>query len=325
MTKHNPKKKFNSSSRAKKNTGGVIQYDDARGKLKAEMEKIMDAIDRNPDSFEAIITYGHGAIDRLGKIANEMIKIQGGFNAQVTAVADALSGLEGGLNGMDLGKFGEATQKLLKGLSRGGVSAENRKLVTELQQSLPRMLGEMIRLVDGLAGTEAGLKEVVKEAQKLAVERVKSSRELDTLLGTAKEVLRRYNEEYIPEAAKQFGETLDPEDQQYLKDILKRKEDFIDRTAILEGTRAAAIIAGQQVNQMLDTIEDQRKKIRDILDNSQNEWKAMLAAAGIAGTSVQAARGIGNEKNDNAPASSATSDPKVGKPVVKKPKGPQHH
>ena len=73
---------------------------------------------------------------------------------------------------------------------------------------------------------------------------------------------------------------------------MKRKEDFIDRITVLEGSRAASVIAAQQLRQMMETMEDQRKKIQDIMFNSQNEWKAMLAAAGIAGSSLKAAQTI---------------------------------
>ena len=51
---------------------------------------------------------------------------------------------------------------------------------------------------------------------------------------------------------------------------------------VLEGSRAQSVIAAQQLMQMIETMEDQRKKIQDILRNGQNEWKAMLVAAGIA-------------------------------------------
>jgi uncharacterized protein YaaN involved in tellurite resistance len=77
-----------------------------------------------------------------------------------------------------------------------------------------------------------------------------------------------------------------------MKDVMKRKEDFIDRITVLEGSRASSAIAAQQLRQMMETMEDQRKKIQDILHNSQNEWKAMLASAGIAGSSLKAAQSI---------------------------------
>ena len=302
-------------SRRKRARGKVVDYVDADPDLRKEMEKVMEPIDRNPDSFESIISYGHPPLDRLGKIANDMIKIQGKFNEQVNVMAGALNQLEGGLKGLNLDKFGEATQKLLKGLAGGtvkgvkGVSkffknlkdgltganakrTEDEKLVKDMQDALPEMLFEMIKLVDNIAKTEIGIKEVMKEAEKLGLARVEATREISVYLGASKEVMRRYNEEYIPEANKQFEESQDPEDELYLKDVMKRKEDFIDRITVLEGSRAASVIAAQQLRQMMETMEDQRKKIQDIMYNSQNEWKAMLAAAGIAGSSLKAAQTI---------------------------------
>lgn len=302
-------------SRRKRARGKVVDYVDADPDLKKEMEKIMEPVDRNPDSFESIISYGHPPLDRLGKIANDMIKIQGRFNEQVNVMAGALNQLEGGLKGLNLDKFGEATQKLLKSLAGGtvkgvkGVSkffkelkdsvtgakakrTEDEKLVKEMQDALPEMLINMIQLVDNIAKTEVGIKEVMKEADKLGLARVEATREISVYLGASKEVLRRYNEEYIPEANKQFEDSQDPEDELYLKDVMKRKEDFIDRITVLEGSRAASVIAAQQLRQMMETMEDQRKKIQDIMYNSQNEWKAMLAAAGIAGSSLKAAQTI---------------------------------
>ncbi len=303
------------SSRKNRARGKVVEFVDADPALKNEMLKVMDPIDRNPDSFEAIISYGHPPLDRLGKIANDMIKIQGKFNDQVNVMAAALNQLEGGLKGMNLDKFGEATQKMLKSLGTGTVKGvkgvtkfakdlwegltgakakrtEDEKLVKEMQDALPEMLFEMIKLVDNIQKTEVGIKEVMKEAEKLGLARVEATREISVYLGASKEVLRRYNEEYIPEANKTFEESQDPEDELYLKDVMKRKDDFFDRIAVLEGSRAASVIAAQQLRQMMETMEDQRKKIQDIMYNSQNEWKAMLAAAGIAGSSLKAAQTI---------------------------------
>ncbi len=302
-------------SRRSRARGKVVDYADADPQTKADMEKIMEPIDRNPDSFEAIISYGHPPLANLGKIANDMIKMQGRFNEQVNVMAGALGQLETGLKGLNFDKFGEATQKLLKGMVGGGVKGvkgvtkftkdlwdgltgkaakrtEDEKLVKEMQDALPEMLFEMIKLVDNISKTEVGIKEVMKEAEKLGIARVEATREISLYLGASKEVLRRYNEEYIPEANAEFEKSNDPEDELFLKDVMKRKEDFIDRITVLEGSRAQSVIAAQQLRQMMETMEDQRKKIQDIMYNSQNEWKAMLAAAGIAGSSLKAAQTI---------------------------------
>jgi len=302
-------------SRRQRTRGKVVDYVDADPELKSYMEKLMEPIDNAPDSFESIITYGNAPLVKLGEIANDMIKIQGKFNDQVNVMSTALGKLETGLKDMDLDTFGEATRKLLKSMAHGAGSGakgigkfltnvkdsltgakakrtEDEKVVREMQDALPEMLYEMIKLVDNISKTEQGIKDVMKEAEKLGVARVEATREISVYLGAGKEVLRRYNEEYIPEANKDFEESGDPEDEIYMKSVLKRKEDFIDRITVLEGSRASSVVAAQQLRQMMETMEDQRKKIQDIMFNSQNEWKAMLAAAGIAGSSLRAAQTI---------------------------------
>jgi uncharacterized protein YaaN involved in tellurite resistance len=159
-----------------------------------------------------------------------------------------------------------------------------------MQEALPEMLMEMIKLVKDIEETDKGIVQVMGEAEKLGLARIEATREISLYLGASKEVLRRYNEEYIPQAQKDFEESGDPEDELVLKNIQKRKEDFLDRITVLEGSRAASVIAAQQLRQILETMEDQRKKIQDIIYNSQNEWKAMLASAGIAGSSLKAAK-----------------------------------
>jgi uncharacterized protein YaaN involved in tellurite resistance len=303
----------NRESRARRARGRVVEYVDADPELKAEMEKFMDPIDKAPDSFESIISFGNPPLEKLGKIANDMIKVQGRFNEQVNVMETAMTKLEAGIKEMDMHKFGEATKKLLKSLGTGvgkgakGIGGigkslfegltgakskrtEDQKLLNEMQNELPKMLYEMISLVENIEQTEQGIKEVMKEAEKLGYARVEATREISVFLGASKEVLRRYNEEYIPEASKEFEETSDPEAEIYMQDVMKRKEDFIDRITVLEGSRAASVIAAQQLRQIMETMEDQRKKIQDIIQNSQNEWKAMLAAAGIAGSSLKAAQ-----------------------------------
>jgi uncharacterized protein YaaN involved in tellurite resistance len=301
--------------RQKRAKGAVIDYAQADEDTKAEMETLMAPIDNAPDSFEAIITFGNPPLAKLGDIANQMIAVQGRFNDQVNVMANALGKLENGLKGMNLDKFGEATRKALKGLAVGtgkgikgtgrflgnvwdsisgakGKRTEDEKVVREMQDALPEMLFEMLKLVDSVQSTEEGIKQVMAEAEKLGIARVEATRDISLYLGAGKEVLRRYNDEYIPEASRAFEESGDPEDELYLKAVTKRKEDFIDRITVLEGSRASSVIAAQQLRQMMETMEDQRKKIQDIIQNSQNEWKAMLAAAGIAGSSLKAAQTI---------------------------------
>lgn len=300
-------------SRRNRSRNKVVDYADADAELKALMEKVMEPIDRAPDSFEAIITYGHPPLEELGKVANSMIAVQTRFNDQVNVMASAMQQLQTGMKSMNFDKFADATKSMLKNLTDAGAKTvsggfsigkklvgaftggnkpktDDQKLLDEMQNALPAMLNEMIRLVDDIDKTGDGIKEVLKEAEKLGIARLEATRSLNVYLGASKEVLRRYNEVYIPEAQQSFEESADPEDEMYLKDLLKRKDDFLDRVATLEGSRLQGVVAAQQLKQIMETMEDQLKKIEDIKHSSQNEWKAMLAAAGIAGSALKAAQ-----------------------------------
>src|SRR3990172_6801236 len=197
-------------SRVKRARGKVVDYADADDTLKALMEKIMDPIDKAPDSFEAIITYGHPPLRKLGDIANEMIKVQGKFNEQVNVMAGAMDKLQSGLSGMNLEKLGENTRALLKSLGEVGVkgakggasliknffnaitgkskkkSTEEEKMIKEMQEALPEMLGEMLKLVNNIEETDKGIVQVMKEAEKLGMARVECTREISVYLGASK-------------------------------------------------------------------------------------------------------------------------------------------
>ena len=302
-------------NRMRRARGGVIDFADADEELRKEQLKVMDPIDKAPNSFEAIISYGNPPLDKLGKVANEMIRVQTKFNNEVNVMATAFGKLEDGIKDMNLDTFGEATRKALSGMAgaagsgvkgvtkmmRGmwdavsGAKAkrtEDEKVVKEMQEALPQMLEDLLKMVKNIENTEKGIVEVTREAEKLGKARTEATRELGVYLGAAKEVMRRYDEEYIPQAREDFEASGDPEDEIYMKEVLKRRDDFEDRVLVLEGSRAASVIAAQQLMQMIETMEDQRKKIQDILRNGQNEWKAMLVAAGIAGSSLKVAQTI---------------------------------
>lgn len=303
------------TQRMKRARGGIIEFKDADEDLRKEMLKIMDPIDKAPNSFEAIINFGNAPLDKLGKVANEMIRVQTKFNNEVNVMATAFNKLEDGIKEMNLDTFGEATRKALQGMAgaagsgvkgvtkmmRGmwdavsGAKAkrtEDEKVVKEMQEALPQMLEDLLKMVKNIENTEKGIVDVTREAEKLGKARTEATRELGVYIGASKEVLRRYDEEYIPQAREFFEETGDPEDEIYLKEVLKRRDDFEDRILVLNSSRAASVIAAQQLMQMVETMEDQRKKIQDILRNGQNEWKAMLVAAGIAGSSLKVAQTI---------------------------------
>jgi hypothetical protein len=74
-----------------------------------------------------------------------------------------------------------------------------------------------------------------------------AQRQVCLYFGAAPEVLRRYEEEFIPAARKQFEATGHTGDQKYLDDVLQRKEDFIERLQILQGALSASAVLSRQL------------------------------------------------------------------------------
>lgn len=60
---------------------------------------------------------------------------------------------------------------------------------------------------------------------------------MDLHLCGAQEIRRRYSEDYIPEAAHRCAISGDPADQAYVGELEKRRQDFADRTAVLQGAQ----------------------------------------------------------------------------------------
>lgn len=131
------------------------------------------------------------------------------------------------------------------------------------QERLDDVLHQMT-LVSGRKLTSvADLRQAMADAEKLSLCRRDLTREFSTLLGASKEVLRRYNEEYIPEAHKMLRTDSDPGNETYLWDVVRRKDDFIKRMTELEGARVSSIQAAIG------------------LRNKMEEWEAIRASGAL--------------------------------------------
>ena len=88
--------------------------------------------------------------------------------------------------------------------------------------------------------------------ERMGLARVEITRDINLHLGAAPEVLRRYSEEYIPQAQERANDTRDPEDEYALNGICRRKEDFLTRTTLMERTRLLAVNTAMFLRQTLD-------------------------------------------------------------------------
>lgn len=219
----------------------------------AAISKDVANIDRAPDSFEAVVVYGTVPLAELGKISKEMLDIQNRFNDLVDNVGKTLESSLGPLSGMLDKSMDAATIK------QGGKNLD--AIRTEFEN------------------LDADIKQIIKDAEKLGDRRTEATLQLREHIDASAKVLKRYNKKYILAVAKDYGKTENPADRVRLEDVIKRKEDFADRIAILEGTSVQSDVAAKQLDRIVATMEDQSKKMQDIINNSIPEWKAMLSAA----------------------------------------------
>lgn len=331
--------KAGSAGGSPKKRGRIIDYADIEEKfadnpeagraLKDKMDSLMEAIDRNPASFETIIDFGVEPIKTLGKLAKDTMTVQTKMTDQVrvmnivmdgvaksaaeSALGDLMEGLKSagsgaagvgaaGLKGLGglLKKFGQ----LVSGSKKK--KTEEERHVQEMIDKLPEMYYEMQAMLMNLKGSEPAIQSVMKETERLGVARVALVREMDVYLGAVPEVLRRYEEIYIANARAEYEESQDPEDEVYLIALIKGKDNFIGQYNQLEGSRALAVDAAQRLRTLLDQMETQRKIIIQFRTFRENEWIGLMADAGLQGSSLKIAQMIkqademGNKLHDHA-------------------------
>jgi len=185
------------------------------------------------------------------------------------------------------GRFGKKLWDALSGAEKKRTEEEAH--VQSMIDSLPDMYFEMQKMSKGLKDAEDGIKAVMREAEKVGIARVEMVKELNVYLGAAPEMLRRYNEIYIKEAKEAYDETKDPEDELYLTNVMKARDNFHDQYRILESSRAQGVEAAQRLRMLIDELEKQRKIIQQFSTVRENEWLALLSTAGISASSLKVA------------------------------------
>lgn len=313
----------NRAARARKAGTRVVSYADidtvfadspeAGQELKAKMESLMESIDRDPTSFDSIIKFGTEPIEALGKISRDILKAQGQLGEQVKVMNIAMDNMDQGFKGLGVEELVGGLKNLASGAAKAGVAGakglgkfmkkvgnamsgadkkrtEEERHVQAMIDKLPDAYFEMQKLSQALKDTESGIKNVIKEAERLGVARVTMVREMNVYLGAAPEVLRRYDEVYIKEAKAAYDESSSPEDELYLSNVITGKENFQGQYNVLEASAAQGIVAAQQLRMLIDELHKQRKIIQQFSTIRENEWMALLSGAGLSASSLKIAQ-----------------------------------
>ena len=288
MSKHekedgkNLREKFN--LRAK--PGQVIPYSQADDDLRDRMKTLMKPIKAAPDSFEALMGYGLAPLDKLGRVAIRLISVQEKFNPVADRFGAALNTLQNGPDDAEMKSIGQSISDGLAKEHDDSLTEEEQDSLDEEQENLIdklqlKMVTSIQKSVEELKATDKELEQLLDESRRVQRQRRDASREIGLHIGAAERLSEKFEGKFLKRAVKKFSRNWDLEGKQSLKDIFKRGEDFSDRVAMLEDARAASFLARNQLSQMRDTMQSQRTKIAEVLNEFENEWKPLLQSTSI--------------------------------------------
>ncbi len=272
--KHAAKRKFNKKAPPPVAPAPIPGYAEAAPEFRAELDRALRSIDGDPRNPENIAAFGRKATESLGNIGTGMIRLRGELANHASETKQIFGTIEAGISGIDLAGFGQDLMKVMRVAGRRVLSPSEMKLLDQVEDKLPKKVTDPLALVRKLEATAKELQKDLGDADILGLARNEAARHLALFLGAGKEVLRRYDEKYIPEAEKQPGPDAAPR----LADIKQRRQDFAARILVLEGSAEAAVVAGQQIALMAQKLDENLKQVRQAL-SEQEDWKAKLAAA----------------------------------------------
>lgn len=275
----------------------------------AKMTKFMEAIDKAPDDFDAINSFGADAVKKIGVASQNSINVQKKFNGSLNTMKAAQDELEksgfkefveGGKKLLTAGKdagaatlsgIGKLFNKMFAKKEKEEDKSEATRAREELDKTLPKMMQSMNTILAKIERSDVSLVEVIKEARSFGFQQYQASNELALYIGCREEVLRRYDEIYIPEAEDilmQSGQD-NAEAQQYLTDVVQRRSDFNDRILILTQAKSSCDNGAAMLHQQINAMQDQRKVVRQTMDTAKPIWEAQLANLGIISSSLRQA------------------------------------
>lgn len=147
--------------------------------------------------------------------------------------------------------------------------------------SYAEMIFDQVSLHQELDKNDGVYRAAMNEIKTLGFKRAEAKRGLDVYIGAAAEILRRFDEEYIPEAERKWNASSNAEDERYLNAVKRRKYDFGLRVETLKGGNADGVLAARRINELMDSLFDQRENAMQVMHDSINAWRETLKQAGI--------------------------------------------
>lgn len=271
---HKPlREKFN--LRAK--PGQVIPYSQADHELRGRMDKVMEPVSKAPHSFEELIGYGHRSLEKLGRAANRMVKVQEQFNAVSERVNKAVDALTAMPTEPAAAATGEAVQTHLEELAMGAKTTLSEEAAQKAIADLHKMLAQRAeQTLPVMLEAEKELRRLQHEARRADRQRRDAAREIGIHLGAGEQLSKKFEGHFLKHAVRKLHKNWSDDNKHHLKAVLHRTDDFKDRVTVLESSRSASFVAREQMKEIRKTIQEQRQNVKAFVKEYEKTWKPLL-------------------------------------------------
>lgn len=203
------------------------QFNSASGNtFPPEVVADIQAIDQAPDNFEAVLSYGRVATDKVKEVLRAFYEIEKDFEEQVKSLAVLSEESLDYLHNIDADTADETVLERLEKFSEE---------------------------VNGAAKAIREIVEAVKKLETASIAAADLSKSF--LLAGGMDVPALYDEKYIPEADEKFKNSQKPEDGLYAENVRKRKDYLFDKVCVMEGQRAQLIIEKAKIRGLQEFAE----------------------------------------------------------------------
>ena len=282
----------------------MIDFAKANDADKDRMEKLITAIDNAPHNFDLINNYGQKPLQDYEKVADKVLEAQKRFSDNFATYSGNLKTMREGLDqakgfmnelGKSLKTLGSATVKggtkglgfLRKGLEwfsrEKKEKTDEEKEIEGMEESLRVQISVIAKIYQDIAESTPSIKQAHDHAMTLGKSAGDINMELGYYIGAGREMLRRFDEEIIPEqrAILEDPSTSNPIQAGFMYDTLVENRGLLQqRLNVLQESQILGQTTMQQAHQFIQNVRKQQNDISSLRTSGLPNIKNMAANVG---------------------------------------------
>lgn len=290
----------------------TIDYAAANEADREKMNKLIAAIDNNPENRDLIREFGKKPMEDIGKAAEKAIQAQQQYAEAFTIYSGPMKALQKGTKeiegfireslgalksvgvatGKGAGKSLRWVSKLLKGMTSEKEKTDEEKEVEKIEDGLRQQISTVTKMFNDLEDSVPALKRVDADVRNMGKALGKTNMELGFYIGAAKEMLRRYDEEIVPTA---FDAMEDPNAanplaaEQYHDSVVINRNALQKRVAELQEAQITGKNSAMRLRNTVENISEQLDDMDFLLSIGRANIKQFVSEAGFTATTLKAA------------------------------------